>query len=244
MALNQNASYWSAMLSRLIGKTVWNTYVVTWAIGTGANAQRLQELFPAADGIVRVYSTITAALAACTAWYDETIIIASDYTTAPTDTELWAAWTKWVNIMFADQTNDSEQIAMTANKVLPATTTGTLFTVTGVCEVIAIVWLVTTVCSATASNLKLATVSNSATTDISADVAVANTAAQARISITGTFANATLVTAKWVPVARQATPIVVQEWTIAAITSGTNTWAVRWSVLYRPLSLWARIVAA
>jgi hypothetical protein len=135
-------------------------------------------------------------------------------------------------------------LVSTASKALPATTTGALFTVTGVCEVIAIVGVVTTVIQAQACNLKLATVSNSATTDICANLDINGDLAQSRMSITGTFANAMLNTAAGVPVARQATSIVVQEGNISAITSATNTGAIRWSVLYRPLQNGARITAA
>lgn len=244
MALNQNASYGRGILDKLTGKGAGRTYVVSAAIGTGNNAQRLQELFPTdQDGIVRVYSTITLALAACTAGYNETIVIATDYTTAPTDTELGSAGTKGVTIVYADQLEDSERIAMTSNLALPASTTGTLFNVVGVCEVIAIVGLVTTVIQAGANNMKLSTVSNSATTDICADLDVDGKLAQSRMSITGTFANAMINTAKGVPVARQATPIVVQQGTIIATTAATKTGNIRWSVLYRPLSLGARIYA-
>lgn len=133
---------------------------------------------------------------------------------------------------------------MGASKALPATTTGTLFTVTGLVELISIIGVVTTVVQTQACNLKLSTVSNSATTDISADLNISAAAAQSRMSITGTFANATLNTAKGVPVARQATPIVVQEGTIIATTSATNTGAIRWEVRYRPLQEGSRIVAA
>jgi len=68
--------------------------------------------------------------------------------------------------------------------------------------------------------------------------------AQSRMSITGTFANAMINTAKGVPVARQATSFAVQEGTIIATTSATKTGAIRWSVLYRPLQPGSRIVAA
>lgn len=71
----------------------------------------------------------------------------------------------------------------------------------------------------------------------------ANTA-QSRYSITGTFANALINTAKGVPVAKQATAIVAQEGTIIATTSATNTGAVRWLIRYKPLQEGARIVAA
>lgn len=95
MALNQNSGYGSAMLSKLVGQTAGKTYYVTAAIGTGKNAQRIQELFPTdQDGAARTFSTLTLALAACTAGNNESIILASDYTTAPTDTELSEAGTK------------------------------------------------------------------------------------------------------------------------------------------------------
>ena len=245
MALCQNAGYWASMLSRLTGKWAGNTYIVTSAIWTGKNAQRLQELFPVdSDGIVRTYSTIALALAACTAWYNETIIIASDYTTAPTDTELSAAGTKGVRIIYSDQIDGSEQIAMTANKELPATTTGAIFTVTGICEVISLIGVVGTDIQTQACLTKISTVSNSATTDICANLDITGKTTQSRMSITGTFANAMINTAKWVPVARQATPVVVQEGTIILTTGATNTGDIRWSCLYRPLSFGARIVAA
>jgi hypothetical protein len=133
---------------------------------------------------------------------------------------------------------------MGASSALPATTTGTIFTVTGLVEVIAIVGIVTTVIQTQTCNLKLSTVSNSATTDICANLDISAKAAQSRMSITGTFANAMLNTAKGVPVARQATSIVVQEGTIIATTDATNTGAIRWSVLYRPLQEGSRIVSA
>ena len=64
------------------------------------------------------------------------------------------------------------------------------------------------------------------------------------MSITGTFVNAMINTAKGVPVARQATSIVAQEGTIILTTSATNTGNIRWSVRYKPLSYWARVYAA
>ena len=245
MSLNQNASYWKAMLEKLIAKTAGKTYFVTGAIGTGANAQVIQELFPVdQDGKLRVYSTITLALAACTAGDNEAIVIASDYTTAPTDTELGSAGTKGVAIYFADQLDSSEQVAMTDNKLLAQTGDLDIFTVTGICEVISIVGIVTTVIQTQTNASLLKTVSNSATTDICAALDITAKTAQSRMSITGTFANAMINTAKWVPVARQATSFVVQEGSIQLECAASNTGAIRRSIVYKPLSLGARIVVA
>jgi hypothetical protein len=160
-------------------------------------AQLLQDICPVDnDGVVRVYSNITNALAACVTGRGDTVVIASDYTTAPTDVELTSAGTKGVSISYVNTGSGNEVLVSTASKTLPETTTGTLFKVTGVCEVIAIVGVVTTIIQAQACNLKLSTVSNSATTDICADLDINGKLAQSRMSITGTFANAMINTAK------------------------------------------------
>lgn len=242
---NQNAGYGKAMLASLTPNNSAKTFYVTAAIWTGAFAQILQDIAPIDnDGVVRVHASITSALAACVSGRGDAIVVANDYTTAPTDAELSIAGTKWVTFSFVAAGSGNDMLVSTSSKALPATATGSLFNVTGVCEVIAIVWVITTVIQAQACNLKLATVSNAATTDVCANLAISGLLAQSRMSITGTFANAMINTLAWVPVARQATSFVVQEGTISAITSATNTGAIRWSVLYRPLQNGARITAA
>lgn len=243
MSFNLNAGYGQVVGSSLTPKTAGKTFYVT--ASNGATAQFLQELFPYDnDGVLRVHATITSALAACVAGRGDVVVIAADYTTAPTDTELGSAGTKGVCIIFANNEGTGELLAMTSNKALPATTTGAIFTVTGVVEVISIIGVVTTTVQAQACNLKLSTVSNSATTDVCANLDVNAAAAQDRLSITGTFANAMIKTAKGVPVARQATSFIAQEGTIIATTSATNTGNIRWLIRYKPLQEGARIVAA
>lgn len=245
MANTKNSGYGLITATNCVASVAGKTFFVSNAVGTGANAQFLQDVMtPDNEGIPRLYSNITDALAQCVAGRGDAVVIAADYTTAPTDTELGSAGTKGVILKFSNQLKEDEQIAMTSNKALPATATGSLFTVTGVCEVISIIGIVTTAIQNQTCNMKLATVSNSATTDICANLDIDNKAAQSRMSITGTFANAMINTAKGVPVARQATSIVVQEGTIAAITGATNTGNIRWIVRYKPLQLGSRIVAA
>lgn len=99
----------------------------------------LSEIFRPDQAQVRVYSSITAALAQCVTNRNDVIIIAPDFVTAPTDVELTSAGTKKVSIVYANQTEDSEQLVSTPSTALPATTTRTIFTVTGVCELIAVV---------------------------------------------------------------------------------------------------------
>lgn len=65
MARSKEAGYGRLAAQSLTRKTAGKTFYVTSAIGTGANAQFLQDVFtPDNDGVVRVYSTITLAIAA------------------------------------------------------------------------------------------------------------------------------------------------------------------------------------
>lgn len=242
---NNNAGYGQLVGSNLTPMTTGKTFYVTSA--TGLSAEFLQEVFPTDnDGVVRVYANITNAIAAMVAGRWDVIVLASDYTTAPTDTELAALATAGWSIVSANANVDgsAEIVVSGGSKALPATTTGAIFTVTWLVEIISIVWVVTTVIQTQACNLKISTLSNSTTTDICADLNISADAAQSRMSITGTFANAMINTAAWVPVARQATAVVAQEGTIILTTSATNTGAIRWSVLYRPLQAGSKVVAA
>lgn len=242
MAYNLNSGYGQAMAA-ILPQTTGKVFLAV--LSTASNLSPLQDLFTFdPDGVQRVYTSVTTALAACVTGRGDIVIISPDLTTAPTDTELSSAGTKGVKLIFANDSIGDEKLAMTASKALPATTTGTLFTVTGVVELISIIGVVTTVVQTQACNLKLSTVSNSATTDICADLNITAAAAQSRMSITGTFANALINTAKGVPVARQATSVVIQEGTLIATTSATNTGAIRWIVRYKPLQEGSRIVAA
>jgi hypothetical protein len=64
-------------------------------------AQLLQDICPVDnDGVLRVYGNITDALASCVTGRGDAIIIANDYTTAPTDAELSSAGSKGVTISF------------------------------------------------------------------------------------------------------------------------------------------------
>ncbi len=240
-----NINSWYGRLTAQSATPKWlgKTFYVSSSSGTTADI--LLNVFGVDDdGVNRVYSTITLALAACVTGRWDNVVIASDYTTAPTDTELGSAGTKWVKISFANYGDADEQIAMTSNKALPASTAGSIFTVTGVVELLSIIWVVTTVIQAQANATKIQAISNAATTDLCATLDINGNAAQSRYSITGTFANAMINTAKWVPVARQATSVILQEWTIALNCAATNTWNVRWFVRYKPLQEGARIVWA
>jgi hypothetical protein len=95
MGFNQNAGYGQAMIASLSPKNSAKTFYVTGAIGTGAMAQLLQDIAPVdSDGVLRVYSNITDALASCVTGRGDAIVVANDYATAPTDAELSTAGTK------------------------------------------------------------------------------------------------------------------------------------------------------
>ena len=237
MSLNLNAGYGNLQASRITAKTGGKTFYVT--ASTGANAQTLQNLMtPDTTGVnqVRNYSTLTLALAQTVAGRGDVILVAPDYTTAPTDTELGLAGTNGVQIQYLNSLEDSVLIAGTTNLALPATGTSAIFNVVGVVELVSIIGVVTTVVQTQACNLKIST-------DICADLNISAHAAQSRYSITGTLANALINTAKGVPVARQATPLIVQEGTINLTTSATNTGNIRWLVSYKPLQAGSRIYA-
>lgn len=241
--VNINAGYGSLNAFWLQRPTAWLTFYVTAA--SGANAQFLWELFPADDnGIVRVHSTIALALAQSVTGRGDVIVIAKDFSTSPTDAELSSAGTKWVDIVFADQKEWAEQIVMTSNRALAQTWSIDLFTVVGVVEIISIVWVVTTVVQTQANNTKLKTVSNAATTDVSAVLNITGAVEQSRLSITWMFANALINTAKGVPVARQGFSFVAQEGSIQLDCAASSTGHIRRSVVYKPLSQWARVLAA
>lgn len=137
---NLNAGYGRLTAQSNTPASSGKTFYVTGAIGTGAAAQFLYDtLIPDSDGVARVYATITLALAACVTGRGDAIVVAADYTTTPTDTELDSAGTKGVRLVFANLPASAEQIAITANKALPATTTGAIFTVTGLVEITSII---------------------------------------------------------------------------------------------------------
>lgn len=61
-------------------------------LSTSTNLPAMQDLFTYDnDGVQRVYTSLTSALAACVAGRGDVVVISSDLTTAPTDTELSAA---------------------------------------------------------------------------------------------------------------------------------------------------------
>ena len=101
MALNLNSGYGMAVAGATIPSTTGKTFFVI--LSTSTNLPAMQDLFTFdTDGVQRVYTSLTTALAACVAGRGDVVVISSDLTTAPTDTELSSAGTKGVKIIFAN----------------------------------------------------------------------------------------------------------------------------------------------
>lgn len=76
---NLNASYGAVVGANLTGKTTGKTFYVQSS--TYPNAQAVTEVFvPDSQGVARVFSTITTAIAACTASAGDVIYVAPGYT--------------------------------------------------------------------------------------------------------------------------------------------------------------------
>ena len=143
--------------------------------------------------------------------------------------------------VFSDgETANGVLISRTA-AALPQTATSILFTVTGTVRLKAITGIVTTAVGNVANNTKL----THGVTDICAVTSVQNDAIGTRYSITGTFANALVKTAVGVPVAVQATEVVLPPGNLilncAASDGGGGR--VEWIIEYTPLTEEARVVA-
>lgn len=209
------------------------------------NYDNLTDLFKVdADGEVLLFSTITLALAACTAGRGDVILTSIGFATAPTLAELDTAATKGVIIEQAGGRLGDAFYTGRAAATLPATADTPYFTVTGKIKLLDIVGEVTTVVETQANNTKLianptvgADVDLCAVNDISAD------AAGTIYGITGTLANAMVATTSGAGVS-QAAPVTVAAGSIDLSCAATNTGATAWGVRYVPLEPGARVFAA
>jgi len=199
---------------------------------------------PDEDGINRVYTNYTDAIAACTASNGDIIVTAPDFTTAPTSTEITNAETKGVVIITGSGTIDNKFITYKATANLPQTQSANIFTTTGRVKVLSILGTVTTRVQDQACNASLhAWDSVFGTTDLCAVASIRNELTDTMLSITGTFANA-LVTSGAAAVF-QAAPFVLNAGSsIRLKTSASNTGQVKWRVEWIPLEAGAQVVSA
>lgn len=130
-----------------------------------------------------------------------------------------------------------------ATAVLPATGNQTLFTVAnGRILLTTCVGEVTTVASATVTNLKLTSVSTAiggSGTDITANTLVTSLAVGTQWSVS-TLGSAAQLGA----VVTQTNELIIPPGIIRATTDATNTGAMRWTITYIPLDSGATLVAS
>ncbi len=130
-----------------------------------------------------------------------------------------------------------------AASAVPQTGQQTLFTVSGGrVRLISIVGEVTVQIGNVANNTQLLFGATALCTDLNIQAA----ALASRFSITGTFANAMLNTLTGVPLAKQATEIVLPNGNLILDCEGSDGGAgrVAWTVEYQPLEPLAKVLAA
>ena len=239
---NLNSGYGQAKAGA-IPFTTGKTFFV--AADGDANFQGIDGLFlPDKGGVARRYSTIAAALAACTAGNADQVALSPNFTTAPSAAEIISAEAKGVAMFVAGKKIGSAWFENRAAAALPATTAAPIFTVTGRVKILSIIGVVTTIIETQENNTKLiadptvgADVDLCAVNDISAD------AVGTVYSITGTLGDAMVATTSGVGV-YQAAPLLLEAGSIDLSCAATNTGAVKWRVLYEPVDPGASIIAA
>jgi hypothetical protein len=130
-----------------------------------------------------------------------------------------------------------------AAAVLPATGNQTIFNVTGGrILLLGLLGEVTTVMSATVTNLKLTSVSGALTSDLCANTAVTSLAVGNLFAPSSAPAAATV--AQVGSAVGQNNELYLAAGLIRATTDATNTGAMRWQALYMPIDPGAALVAA
>lgn len=129
-----------------------------------------------------------------------------------------------------------------AGAVLPATGNQTIFNVVGRVIVTNLIGEVTTVMSATATNLKATAVSTvgSIATDLCANAAVTSLAVGNLFGVSGIPATAATTGSA----VQQNNEVIVQPGIIRITSDATNTGAMSWTLLYVPLDDGASVTAA
>jgi len=136
-----------------------------------------------------------------------------------------------------------EQVSR-ATDTLPATTTETLFTVTGKVMLLQIMGEVTTVIQTQACNTKLSfNPTVGAAADICSNLNISAKAVGENFGITGTVATA-MVGDSHAYLLAQATPLILPAGVITLTTAATNTGSVKWDLFYIPIDLDATVTAA
>jgi hypothetical protein len=213
---------------------------------SNANFNSLADQFPVdPDGVVRLVTSWTAAIAGCISGRGDAIVVDPTFTTAPTATELANLENFGISVYWGGQQNiDGELLTFRAKANLPQTAAGSIFTVTGKLVIYDIVGEVTTVIQNQANNTKLQSVPTvGSTTDMCSVADIANEAVGVNLFITGTLATALQISAGGAFV-RQAAPQVVTAGNIKLNCAASNTGQVKWVARWKPLEPGAFLFAA
>lgn len=131
-----------------------------------------------------------------------------------------------------------------AAATLPATTTTAYYTISGVVEIPVLYGVVTTVCSATATNLSVVHVPTSGTNvTLASTLAIASFAAGTLLTVEGDGTALVGTTAVSGNITSRV-PMILMSGSISLTTSATNTGATRWALRYIPLEAGSTVVAA
>lgn len=238
---NQNSGYGASKNAALPLTTGKTFFVVT---SGGANDQPISSLFKYdSDGVKRVHTSYTLALAECVSGNGDTIIVAPDFATAMTSAELILAETKGVAIFQSGQSRNGVYFVHRATAALPQTTASALFTVTGRVKLLSIIGEVTTVIQTQVDSTKL--VANplvGASVDLCAVLDISASAVGTNYKISGTFADALIAMASGAT-PLQASPVIVAAGTLDLSCSASNTGSAKWLVEYEPIDPGAMIFA-
>ena len=239
---NLNSGYGMAQASG-IPFTTGKVFFVDDSSGTNLNA--IDGLYkPDSEGVLRRFSTITLALAACVVDRGDIIVTAPDFSTALSAAELLAAETKGVQIIPSNMDANGLITVHRADGALAQSADLSIFTVTGLVEVVNIIGKVGTVV-ATAANESLLKINPTAGADVDlcAALDITGAAAKSFLSITGT-AGDDLVNTDSGAIVKQAVPIIVDAGIIELECAASSTGTVKWMVQYKPLEPGARVFAA
>lgn len=230
-------------------KTAGKTFFVSDTTGALWNELNLRYP-PDADGVTRVYSSVTSALASCTSGQGDVIGLASDFTTALTAAEILSAETKGVTVIPLGKNFVDIWFAERATASLPQSANSALFTVTGKVKLLSIQGVVTTKIQDQACTLQLnhqnnaghASATNAASFSLCAATNFASESVGVVVGITGTLANSMVSNSSGA--VYQAAPIFLTAGSLKLQTSASNTGSMKWRVEYIPMEPGARVVAA
>ena len=242
MSYNINSGYGAMQVA---GTPLTTGKVFMVAATTDENYDVLTQLYKHDNnGVGRLYTTITLALAACTASKGDVVLLSKGFTVAPTLAELEIANTKGVIMEQAGGKLGNDFYTGRVAATLPATTATPYFTVTGKILLLDIVGEVTTNIQAQANNTKLiANPTIGADVDLCSVLSITGDAKGTIYHITGTLATAMQATTSGAGVA-QASSLIVAAGTIDLSCAATNTGATKWLVKYQPLEVGSRVFSA